>query len=111
MAIRGRRAQANQAQAAQERDLRDIEMDDLRRQIQQLQERLERYETFEHEDVHDDVEYEDSEDPSQGFIDWDSPPTYDIDIFFVIWSRERIYNRLGVDVCTFGAAWFAMTAI
>jgi hypothetical protein len=24
--------------------------------------------------------YEDVEDPSQGFVDWDSPPIYDIDI-------------------------------
>jgi hypothetical protein len=37
-------------------------------------------EEFIHEDVHDDVEHEDVEDPSQGFVDWDSPPIYDIDI-------------------------------
>jgi hypothetical protein len=55
-------------------------MDNLRRQIQQLHEHLERYESFKHGDVHDDVELEDVEDPSEGFVDWDSPPTYDIDI-------------------------------
>jgi hypothetical protein len=76
----GHHAHANQPPTAQERDLRDIERDNLRRQIQQLQERLECYETFEHGDVHDDVEHEDVEDPSQGFIDWDSPSTCDIDI-------------------------------
>jgi hypothetical protein len=32
-------------------------------------------EEFKHRDVHEDVE-----DPSQGFVDWDSLPTYDIDI-------------------------------
>jgi hypothetical protein len=32
-------------------------------------------EEFKHGDV-----YEDVEDPSQGFLDWDSPPTYDTDI-------------------------------
>jgi hypothetical protein len=32
-------------------------------------------EEFIHGDVHEDVE-----DPSQGFVDWDSPPIYDIDI-------------------------------
>jgi len=37
-------------------------------------------EEFIHGDVHDDVEHEDVEDPSQGFVDWDSPPIYDIDI-------------------------------
>jgi hypothetical protein len=37
-------------------------------------------EEFKYEDVHDDVEHEDVEDSSQGFVDWDSPPTYDIDI-------------------------------
>jgi hypothetical protein len=37
-------------------------------------------EEFIHENVHDDVEHEDVEDPSQGFVDWDSPPIYDIDI-------------------------------
>jgi hypothetical protein len=37
-------------------------------------------EEFKHGDVHDDVEHEDVEDPSQGFVDWDSPPTYDTDI-------------------------------
>jgi hypothetical protein len=78
-------------------------MDYLRRQIQQLQERLERYETFEHGDVHDDVEHEDVEYPSQGFIDWDSPPTYDIDINdedlvggSLSFDQERIYSRLGL---------------
>jgi hypothetical protein len=80
MAVRRRRAYANQPPATQERDPQDIEIDNLRRQIQQLQEHLERYETFEHGDVHDDVEHEDVEDPSQGFVDWDSLPTYDIDI-------------------------------
>jgi hypothetical protein len=30
--------------------------------------------------LHDDVEHEDVEDPSQGFVDWDFPPTYDINI-------------------------------
>jgi hypothetical protein len=35
---------------------------------------------FKHGDVHDDIEHKDVEDPSQGFVDWDSPPTYDIDI-------------------------------
>jgi len=35
---------------------------------------------FKHGDVHDDIEHEDVEDPSQEFVDWDSPPTYDIDI-------------------------------
>jgi len=33
------------------------------------------YEDFKHGDVHDDVK-----DPSQRLVDWDSPPTYDIDI-------------------------------
>jgi hypothetical protein len=80
MVVLGRCAQANQPSAAPEKDPQDIEMDDLRRQIQQLQERLERYEAFEHWVFHDDGEYEDVEDPSQGFVDWDSPPTYDIDI-------------------------------
>jgi hypothetical protein len=80
MAAHGHRDHANQPPAAQERDPRDIEMDDLRRQIQQLQERLEHYEAFEHRAIHDDGEYEDVEDPSQGFVDWDSPPTYDINI-------------------------------
>jgi len=37
-------------------------------------------EEFIHGDVHDDVEHEDVKDPSQGFVDWDSPPIYDIDI-------------------------------
>jgi len=37
-------------------------------------------EEFIHGDVHDDVEHEDVEDSSQGFVDWDSPPIYDIDI-------------------------------
>jgi len=37
-------------------------------------------EEFIYRDVHDDVEHEDVEDPSQGFVDWDSPPIYDIDI-------------------------------
>jgi hypothetical protein len=37
-------------------------------------------EEFKHGDVHDDAEHEDTDDPSQGFIDWDSPPTSDIDI-------------------------------
>lgn len=37
-------------------------------------------EEFKHGDVHDDVEHEDVEDSSQGFVDWDSLPTYDIDI-------------------------------
>jgi len=37
-------------------------------------------EEFKHGDIRDDVEHEDVEDPSQGFVDWDSPPTYDIDI-------------------------------
>jgi hypothetical protein len=37
-------------------------------------------EEFIHEDVHNDVEHEDVEDPSQGFVDCDSPPIYDIDI-------------------------------
>jgi len=55
-------------------------MDDLRIQIQQLQEPLEHYEAIKHGDVHDDVEHGDVEDPSQGFVDWDSLPTYDIDI-------------------------------
>jgi hypothetical protein len=36
-------------------------------------------EEFIHGDVHDDVEHEDVEDPSQGFVDWDYPPIYDID--------------------------------
>ena len=31
-------------------------------------------------DVHEDVELEDVEDPSQGFVDWDFPPTNDSDI-------------------------------
>jgi hypothetical protein len=35
---------------------------------------------FKDGDVHDDIEHEDVEDPSQGFVDWDSPPTYDTDI-------------------------------
>jgi hypothetical protein len=35
---------------------------------------------FKHRDVHDDIEHEDVEDPSQGFVDWDCSPTYDIDI-------------------------------
>jgi hypothetical protein len=37
-------------------------------------------EEFKHGDIRDDVEHEDVEDPSQGFVDWDSPLTYDIDI-------------------------------
>jgi hypothetical protein len=37
-------------------------------------------EEFIHGDVHDDVEHEDVEDPTQGLVDWDSPPIYDIDI-------------------------------
>ena len=32
-------------------------------------------EEFKHGDVHEDVE-----DPPQGFLDWDFPPTYDNDI-------------------------------
>jgi hypothetical protein len=37
-------------------------------------------EEFKHGDVHDDVEHEDVENPSQGFVDWDSTLTYDTDI-------------------------------
>jgi hypothetical protein len=35
---------------------------------------------FKHGDAHDDIEHEDVEELSQGFVDWDSLPTYDIDI-------------------------------
>jgi hypothetical protein len=35
-------------------------------------------EEFIHGDVHDDVEHEDVENPSQGFVDWNSPPIYDV---------------------------------
>jgi len=37
-------------------------------------------EEFKHGDVHDDVEHEDVGEPSQGFMDWDTLPTYDTDI-------------------------------
>jgi hypothetical protein len=30
--------------------------------------------------LNEDFEHEDVEDPSQGFVDWDSPPTYDDDV-------------------------------
>jgi hypothetical protein len=33
-------------------------------------------EEFKHRDAHDDVEHEDVDDPSQGFVHWDCPPTY-----------------------------------
>jgi hypothetical protein len=46
-------------------------------------------EEFKHGDVHEDVE-----DPSQGFVDWDSLPTYDSNIdasqFYPFWLNSTL---------------------